>query len=114
MHSSPPPTCRERGSNAACSTPGRCSAAHNLIQASPTLRDDELRLGDYGLEYIKPDPVVHIPFPDGTWLTQWRDLDRTCEEFARFSRRDADAYRRLIADYDAAKSAFGGYRYTPI
>ena len=91
-----------------------CSTAHNLIQASPTLRDNELRLGDYGLEYVQPDPVVHIPFPDGTWLTQWRDLERTCREFARFSRRDADAYRRLIAAYDAAKGAFGGYRYTPV
>ena len=91
-----------------------CSTAHNLIQASPTLREDELRLGDYGLEYIQPDPVVHIPFPDGTSLTQWRDLDRTCEEFARFSAADAAAYRRMIEEYDRAKGAFGGYRYTPI
>ena len=91
-----------------------CSTAHNLIQASPLLRDDELHLGEYGLEYIQPDPVAHIPFPDGTWLTQWRDLDRTCAEFAKFSRRDAAAYRRMMEDYDRAKSAFGGYRYTPI
>src|SRR4026207_1757707 len=80
-----------------------CSTAHNLIQASPAIR--ELGLEDYrlahlqphpgpeasGRESIHPDPVVHIPFPDGTWLTQWRDLERTCEEFAKFSRRDADA-----------------------
>jgi len=91
-----------------------CSTAHNLIQASPTLRDDELRLGEYGLEYLQPDPVVHIPFPDGTALTQWRDLDRTCEEFAKFSRRDAEAFRRMMDAYDRAKGAFGGYRYTPI
>jgi phytoene dehydrogenase-like protein len=91
-----------------------CSTAHNLIQASPMLRNDELRLGGYGLEYIEPDPVVHIPFPDGTWLTQWRDLDRTCEEFAKFSTGDARAFRRMIEEYDAAKSAFGAYRYTPI
>jgi phytoene dehydrogenase-like protein len=92
-----------------------CSTAHNLIQASPTLREDELRLlSHYGLEYVEPDPVAHIPFPDGTSLTQWRDLDRTCAEFARFSRRDAEAFRRLIADYDGAKGAFGAYRYTPI
>src|ERR671936_2267996 len=91
-----------------------CSTAHNLIQASPTLRDDELRLGDYGLEYLHPDPVVHIPFPDGTSLTQWRDLDRTCAEFAKFSRSDADAFRRMRTEYDAAKGAFGAYRYTPI
>jgi phytoene dehydrogenase-like protein len=68
-----------------------CSTAHNLIQASPALR--ELRLEDHGLEYVRPDPVVHIAFGDGAWLTQWRDLERTCEEFARFSGRDADAYR---------------------
>src|SRR5918911_1883751 len=92
-----------------------CSTAHNLIQASPTLRDDELRLlADYGLEYLHPDPVAHIPFPDGTSLTQWRDLDRTCAEFAKFSRADAAAYRRLIEDYERAKAAFGAYRYTPI
>ncbi len=89
-----------------------CSTAHNLIQASPALR--ELGLEDYGLEYVQPDPVVHVPFPDGAWLTQWRDLDRTCDEFAKFSRRDADAYRRLIAEYDAAKAAFGAYRNNPV
>lgn len=89
-----------------------CSTAHNLIQASPAIR--ELGLEDYGLEYLHPDPVVHIPFPDGSWLTQWRDLERTFEEFAKFSRRDADSYRRLIGDYDAAKGAFGAYRNNPI
>jgi phytoene dehydrogenase-like protein len=90
-----------------------CSTAHNLIQANPAIR--ELRLvEDYGLEYLQPDPVVHIAFGDGSGLTQWRDLDRTCEEFARFSGRDADAYRRVIADYGAAKSAFGAYRNSPL
>jgi phytoene dehydrogenase-like protein len=91
-----------------------CSTAHNLIQVSPTLRDNELHLGEFGLEYLYPDPVVHVPFPDGTWLTQWRDLDRTAEEFAKFSAADAEAYRRLIAEYDEVKGLFGRYRYTPI
>jgi phytoene dehydrogenase-like protein len=91
-----------------------CSTAHNLIQSSPTLRDDELGLAEYGLEYLHPDPVVHIPFPDGEWVTQWRDLDRTCEEMARFSRRDADAYRRMIAEYGSVAPVFNQYRYTPI
>jgi phytoene dehydrogenase-like protein len=91
-----------------------CSTAHNLIQVSPTMRDDELHLGGYGLEYLHPDPVVHIPFPDGSWLTQWRDVDRTAEEFAKFSRRDADAYRRMLAEYERVAPVFGRYRYTPI
>ncbi len=91
-----------------------CSSAHNLIQASPTLRRNELGLDSYGLEYLHPDPVVHVPFPDGTWLTQWRDLDRTCEEFGKFSARDARAFRSMMADYEAVKGAFGTHRYSPI
>jgi phytoene dehydrogenase-like protein len=91
-----------------------CSTAHNLIQASPTLRNDELRLSDYGLEYLHPDPVVHVPFPDGTWLTQWRDLDRTCAEFAKFSAADARTYRTMIEDYRSVAPEYNAFRYTPI
>ena len=90
-----------------------CSTAHNLIQASPTLRLNELNLGDFGLEYIQPDPVVHLPFPDGTGLTMWRDIDQTVAEFERFSRADGAAYRRMIEDYDAVKGVFSVTRYTP-
>src|SRR5919201_1541490 len=92
-----------------------CSTGHTLIQPNPVLRDDELGLkADYGLEYISPDPVAHVVFPDGEALTHWLDLDRTCDELARFSPRDADAYRRLLAEYDEIKPAVAAYRFNPI
>jgi phytoene dehydrogenase-like protein len=91
-----------------------CSTAHNLIQASPMIRDDELGLADHGLEYLHPDPVVHLPFPDGTWLTMWRDEDQTCAEFAKFSAADAAAYRQMMAAYRAIAPDLGRARYTPI
>ena len=91
-----------------------CSSAHVLIQDSPILRNDELKLGDYGLEYIFPDPVVHLPFPDGSYITQWRDVERTCAEFGKFSKKDAVAYRRMITDYEAIKPLFDSTAYTPI
>ena len=91
-----------------------CSTAHNLLMASPTLRFDELGLYDHGLEYLRPDPVVHMPFPDGTGLTMWSDLDRTCDEFATFSAADADAYRRMMREYDDVKGVVSDHRYTPI
>jgi phytoene dehydrogenase-like protein len=90
-----------------------CSTAHNLIQTSPMIRNNELGLDHYGLEYLHPDPVVHVPFPDGTWLTQWLDLERTCEEFAKFSKTDADAFRNMIADYAEIAPILGRYRYSP-
>lgn len=91
-----------------------CATAHNLLQASPTIRHDELGLLAYGLEYLHPDPVVHVPFPDGASITQWRDPERTAEEIARHSVRDADAYRRLLSEYEAVAPVYGRWRYTPI
>src|SRR5579859_7460406 len=38
-----------------------CSSVHGGLQANPLLRNNELGLRDYGLEYIDPDPVMHIP-----------------------------------------------------
>jgi phytoene dehydrogenase-like protein len=92
-----------------------CSTGHTIIQVNPLLTRDELALkADYGLEYIDPDPVGHVAFPDGRHLTMWLDLDRTCEEIARYSRADADAYRRMIADYDEVKGVFGAARFSPV
>jgi len=91
-----------------------CSTGHTIIRVNPLLMDDELGLhSDYGLEYFEPDPVAHVAFADDEQVTMWLDLDRTCEEIARFSARDADAYRRLIAEYDEVKGVFGRARVTP-
>jgi phytoene dehydrogenase-like protein len=54
-----------------------CGTAHVVIQDSPLVRNDELGLADYALACIHPEILVHVPFADGTWLTQCRDLDRT-------------------------------------
>jgi phytoene dehydrogenase-like protein len=76
-----------------------CSSVHSGLQANPLLRNNELNLRDYGLEYIDPDPVMHIPFLDGASITVWRDLDRTCETIARFSKKDAETFRRLVPEF---------------
>jgi len=92
-----------------------CSTGHTLIQTNPLLASDELGLlSDYGLEYLEPDPVAHVAFPDGEHFTMWLDVERTVEEVARFSRADAQAYRRLLAEYDEVKGAFGRSRFTPV
>jgi phytoene dehydrogenase-like protein len=91
-----------------------CSSAHSFLIDNPMMRDNELRLGDYGLEYIDPDPIFHIPFADGSYLTQWRDIDRTYAEFAKFSKKDADAYRKMLAEFDAIKPVLMDAIFTPI
>ena len=90
-----------------------CASAHVIIQDSPLIRNDELGLSEM-FEYIYPDVVVHVPFPDGSYLTQYRDLDRTVEHFAKFSKKDAVAYRRMMMDYESIKPIFDAVTYTPI
>ena len=43
-----------------------CGTAHVILQDSPMMRNDELGLADYGLEYIHPEIVCHAPFLDGS------------------------------------------------
>ncbi len=82
-----------------------CSSVHSILMANPLIRNDELDLFAHGLEYIHHDPIMHIPFPDGTSLTMWKDADRTYEEYAKFSKRDAETFRRLLAEVRASRSA---------
>jgi phytoene dehydrogenase-like protein len=92
-----------------------CSTGHTLIQPNPVLRDDELGLKrEFGLEYVQPDPVAHVVFPDGEHFTHWLDLDRTLDEIARFSKRDADAYRRSLEEFAEIRAPLGQYRFNPI
>jgi phytoene dehydrogenase-like protein len=92
-----------------------CSTGHTLIQTNPVLAEDELGLiAEHGLTYIEPDPVAHVVFPDGESLTMWLDLERTCEEIARFSTHDEGAYRLLLTEYDAVKDVFSRQRFTPV
>lgn len=83
-----------------------CSSVHAGISNNPLIRNNELPLRDYGYgEYIDPDPVMHIPFLDGAYITVWRDIDRTCETIARFSKKDAEMYRRMVAEYKTYTAA---------
>ncbi len=92
-----------------------CSTGHTLIQVNPVLARDELGLiSEFGLTYVDPDPVAHVVFPDGETFTMWLDLDRTLEEIRRFSGADADAYVRMLEEFDRVKGIYGAYRFTPI
>src|ERR1700691_2322862 len=83
-----------------------CSSVHSGISNNPLVRNNELPLRDYGYgEYIDPDPVMHIPFLDGASITVWRDLDRTCESIARISKKDAETFRRMVAEFKAYTAA---------
>lgn len=72
-------------------------SAHILIHHTPVVAD--LQLERFGLEYIDVDPLFFAPFPDGSSITIWKDVDRTCDSIARISPDDARAYRRFVDEW---------------
>jgi phytoene dehydrogenase-like protein len=75
-----------------------CSVMHILIHKTPIL--EELGLHRFGLEYMQMDPWGFAPFPDGSHILFYRDLDRTCRSIASISERDAEAYRAFILSWN--------------
>jgi phytoene dehydrogenase-like protein len=86
-----------------------CSSVHSLLMSNPLIKNNELGLFEHGLEYIYHDPIMHIAFPDKTSLTMWKDSERTYREYAKYSKRDADTFRRLLEEVkSAARSEAAG------
>jgi len=70
----------------------RVSTAAYLVSLlqEPVVRDLELRR--FGYEVLPKDPAYFAPYLDGRHLFMYADQRRTCEELARFSRKDAERY----------------------
>ena len=90
------------------------SMAHIFIHANPLLAQDELGLkSKYGLRYVFPDPPMMSVFEDGSSLATYRDRERSCAEIAKFSRKDAEAFRRLSTQAAAWLPMIAATLYAP-
>lgn len=74
----------------------RCSTLAHVAQPAAAVLAD-LRLADYGLELIQPDPWLAAPVPDGRCLVLSRDIAASAASIARFSAADAAAYPEFRA-----------------
>ena len=70
----------------------RLSSASYVVSLMPPqiVRELDLKRYGYAVSIITPD--YFVPFPDGTSLTLWGDVDRDAANIARFSEHDAAAY----------------------
>jgi phytoene dehydrogenase-like protein len=66
-------------------------SAHILIRLTPIV--EELRLHEYGLDYIDLDPLFFAPFEDGDSIIIRRDLERTAHEIEQQFPSQGEAYR---------------------
>ena len=67
----------------------------------------ELDLQRYGFELLYPEIGFTHAYPDGTSVSIFRDIARSCASLARFSTSDAETYRGLCSRFAAQAAAFG-------
>ncbi|MGH3145709.1 MAG: phytoene desaturase family protein, partial [Rubrobacter sp.] len=77
------------------------ASGYQLANLSPV--PGELELERHGLRVIEPDIVYAHAFPHGRVLAVSRDLDKTVENIGRYSRKDAETWRKLVERYRAEK-----------
>ena len=69
----------------------------------------------YGVKHIWPDLQIAMPLSDGRCLCLYRDVEKTCASLAKFSQKDADAYRDMHAEYkEYMEKMLGPQTYVPI
>ncbi len=68
------------------------SSAAYVVSLMPPEVVKDLELERFGYQVTILDPDYWSPFPDGTALTLWGDLQKAAEVIARFSKKDAAAY----------------------
>lgn len=90
------------------------STNHGIIQMNPLILHDELQLqSKYGLKYIIPDEQAAVVFPDDSYLIIYKDIDKTCASIEKFSRRDAEAYRRFYEWASPTLDLVGAGMFSP-
>jgi len=64
------------------------------VDYAPPYKD--LELEKHRCKYVYPELQVAMPFSDGKALCLYSDVDRSCDSIAKFSAKDAKAYREVF------------------
>lgn len=72
------------------------ASGYYLCIASPTVQHDELGLASqFGLQWKTWEAGFGTIFNSGDSIIAYASMDRTCEEIAKFSQKDAETYRHF-------------------
>lgn len=88
--------------------PGYLHNTHAVYQMmteyAPPLKD--FTIEQSAAKLIFPDLQYALPLQDGRAVCLYRDVNKTCDSIARFSRRDAQSYREIHHQFQEMVDAF--------
>ncbi len=61
---------------------------------------NDLQLGEYGCQYIQPQPAVAFLSKEGKSLCLYKNVDKTVASISRFSQKDADTFRNVYTEFE--------------
>ena len=67
---------------------------YQLANLSPVPK--ELNLSRYGFELIKPEISYSHIFPNGGYISMYRDIERTIKSIEKYSKRDAHTWNKRL------------------
>jgi len=75
----------------------------------------DFQFEERGVKHIWPELQVAMPLGDGRSLCIYKDVERSCASIAKFSKRDADSYRDMHAEFEALmQNILGPQTYVPM
>ena len=72
---------------------------HMMVDYAPIYHDFKLE-EQYGVRHIRPELQWAMPLPDGKCICVYTDPEKTHASIAKFSKKDADAYRNMYRECD--------------
>ena len=89
------------------------SIYHMMVDYAPVYKDFDLE-NKYAVKYVWPELQFAMLFADGSDLCLYRDVDKTCNSIAAFSKHDAEAYREMQRKMQAYMEGYmGPLNYLP-
>ncbi|ABQ68059.1 FAD dependent oxidoreductase [Rhizorhabdus wittichii RW1] len=90
-------------------------SSHVWIQCNEDFKAIQPDLERYGLKYIEPKDHItgHPDRNGGPGIVIHKDIDRTCDSIAAYSRADAARYRRVYEDFEQVREGFVKAFFSP-
>lgn len=83
------------------------SIYHLMVDYAPPYKDFNLE-EQYKVKYVWPELQWALPLAGKKSLCIYRDLERTCESIAQFSKKDAETYREVYHKFNKMMDTFLG------
>lgn len=87
---------------------------HVWIHANPQISELLPELQQYGLKYLwAEDEIMGHPMQEGPGIVVFKDVDKTCDSIAEYSRNDAMRYREIHDGFVEIKDGFVKNMFSP-